>query len=110
MNVGLFDLMTDNHPSPDYSRPQFPAHNEPRVWVITAGDSPTGISVTRQILAHGDYAFIGLAHSNLDRDECRRDGFEAFMAEVESHSDEGWGERLKLAPLDIRYVVLRYVV
>lgn len=106
VNVGLFDLMTDNHPSPDYSRPQFPAHNEPRVWVITAGDSPTGISVTRQILAHGDYAFIGLAHSNLDRDECRRDGFEAFMAEVESHSDEGWGERLKSVPLDIRCVCI----
>ncbi|BCR88948.1 short chain dehydrogenase/reductase family protein [Aspergillus chevalieri] len=94
--------MTDNHPSPDYSRPQFPAHNEPRVWVITAGDSPTGISVTRKILAHGDYALVGLAHTNLDRDECRRDGFEAFMVEVESHSDEGWGERLKPVPLDIR--------
>jgi len=96
--------MTDNHPSPDYSRPQFPAHNEPRVWVITAGDSPTGISVTRQILAHGDYALVGLAHSNLDRDECRRDAFQAFLAEVESHSDEGWGKRLKSVPLDIRCV------
>lgn len=101
VNVG-FNLMSDYHPSSVFSRPQFPAHNEPRVWVVTAGDSPIGISVTRQILAHGDYALIGLAYSNLDRDECRRDGFEAFMAEVENHHDEEWGQRLKSVPLDIR--------
>ncbi|GAQ40986.1 short chain dehydrogenase/reductase family protein [Aspergillus tubingensis] len=94
--------MADNQPSPDYSRPQFPAHNEPRVWVITAGDSPIGISVTRQILMHGDYALVGLAHSNLDRDECRRDMFDAFLAEIESN--EGWGKRFKALPLDIRMV------
>ncbi|KAL4898607.1 putative short-chain dehydrogenase [Aspergillus ambiguus] len=94
--------MSDVHPSPDYSRPQFPAHNEPRVWVITAGDSPIGISVTRQILIHGDYALVGLAHSSLDRDECRREGFEAFRAEIESHRNEGWPERFKCSPLDIR--------
>ena len=107
MNVG-FNLMTDNHPSPDTSRPQFPVHKEPRVWVITAGDSPIGISVARQLLTHGDYALLGLAHSDLDRDETRRDGFEAFMAEVESHRDEGWGDRLKSVPLDIRYGLACY--
>ncbi|KAF9891305.1 hypothetical protein FE257_004160 [Aspergillus nanangensis] len=96
--------MSDTHPSPDYSRPQFPAHNEPRVWVITAGDSPTGISVTRQILMHGDYALVGLAYSSLDRDECRRDGFSAFLAEIESHRDEGWPQRFKSTPLDIRMI------
>ncbi|PTU18786.1 hypothetical protein P175DRAFT_0484313 [Aspergillus ochraceoroseus IBT 24754] len=96
--------MTENNPSPDYSRPQFPSHNEPRVWVITAGDSPIGISVTRRILAHGDYALVGLAYSSLDRDECRRDGFEAFMAEIESHRDDGWVERFKAVPFDIRLI------
>ncbi|EAW08713.1 short chain dehydrogenase/reductase family protein [Aspergillus clavatus NRRL 1] len=96
--------MTDNQPSPDYSRPLFPAHNEPRVWVITAGDSPIGISVARQILMHGDYALLGLAHTNLDRDACRREGFEAFLAEIESHSDEGWVQRFKAVPLDIRMI------
>jgi NAD(P)-dependent dehydrogenase (short-subunit alcohol dehydrogenase family) len=95
--------MSDTQPLPDYSRPQFPAHNEPRVWVITAGDSPIGISVTRQILNHGDYALVGLAHSRLDRDECRREGFEAFLAEIESHRDEGWPQRFKSSPLDIRW-------
>ncbi|KAI9036685.1 short chain dehydrogenase/reductase family protein [Aspergillus affinis] len=96
--------MAENLPSPDYSRPQFPAHNEPRVWMITAGDSPIGISVTRQILMHGDCALVGLAHTNLDRDECRRDEFDAFLAEIESHREEGWTQRFKSVPLDIRVV------
>lgn len=95
-----FGVMADEYPIPDPSRPQFPSHAEPRVWVITAGDSPIGKSLTRQILAHGDYVLAGLAYSNLERDECRRDGFEAFMAEVES---QGWTARLKPVPLDIRY-------
>lgn len=94
--------MTHNQPAPDYSRPQFPAHSEPRVWILTAGDSPIGISVTRHILMHGDYALVGLAHTYLDRDECRREEFGAFLAEVESHRDEGWVQRFKTVPLDIR--------
>ncbi len=70
--------------------------------MITAGDSPVGISVARQILAHGDCALVGLSYSNLDRDECRRDMFEAFLAEVEAHRDEGWPDRFKAVQLDIR--------
>ncbi|KAJ5984944.1 hypothetical protein N7499_008798 [Penicillium canescens] len=84
------------------SRAQFPSHNEPRVWVITAGDSPIGISVARHVLAHGDYAFLGLAHTALERDERRRGEFDAFLAEVEGHRAEGWGRRMKTVPLDIR--------
>ncbi|CAL5868593.1 uncharacterized protein PFLUO_LOCUS2820 [Penicillium psychrofluorescens] len=93
--------MTDTHPS-DASRAHFPSHTGPRVWLITAGDSPIGISVARQVLAHGDSVLLGLAHSILDRDERRRDGFEAFLAEVEGHQHEGWGQRMKTVPLDIR--------
>ncbi|KAJ5280097.1 hypothetical protein N7478_005469 [Penicillium angulare] len=93
----------DNHPSPaDYRAQQFPSHNDPRVWLITAGDSPIGISVARQVLAHGDYVLLGLAHSTLERDQRRRDGFDAFLAEVEEHNDEGWKQRMKAVPLDIR--------
>lgn len=95
----------DNHPSFD-ARAQFPSHNEPRVWLITAGDSPIGLSVARQVLAHGDYAFLGLAHSALERDERRRDEFDAFLAEVEHHGD-GWAKRMKTVPLDIRCATSR---
>ncbi|KAF7597317.1 hypothetical protein BBP40_006257 [Aspergillus hancockii] len=96
--------MSDNHLFPEYPRPQFPPHNEPRVWVITAGDSPIGISVTRQILMHGDYALVGLAHTSLERDQCRQSEFETFLAEIESHSDEGWRQRFKSVPFDIRNI------
>ena len=92
----------DNHPSPDF-RTQFPSHSEPRVWLITAGDSPIGISVARQVLAHGDYVLLGLAHFILERDQCRRDGYDAFLAEVEEHRKDGWPDRTKAVPLDIRY-------
>ena len=88
----------DLHSSHD-PRAQFPSHNGPRVWLLTAGDSPIGISVARQILAHGDYALLGLAHSILERDERRRNGFDAFLAEVE---EQGWKQRMKTVPLDIR--------
>ncbi|KGO49197.1 Short-chain dehydrogenase/reductase SDR [Penicillium expansum] len=90
----------DNNPPFD-ARAQFPSHNEPRVWLITAGDSPIGLSVARQVLAHGDYAFLGLAHSALERDERRRGEFDAFLVEVEHHGD-GWAQRIKTVPLDIR--------
>lgn len=82
------------------ARVQFPSHNEPRVWLITAGDSPIGLSVARQVLAHGDYAFLGLAHTALERDERRRDEFDAFLDEVGQH--DGWAQRMKTVPLDIR--------
>ncbi|CAG7918096.1 unnamed protein product [Penicillium olsonii] len=83
-------------------RAQFPSHYEPRVWLITAGDSPIGLSVARQVLAHGDYAFLGLAHTALERDERRRDEFDAFLAEVAQHHADGWAQRMKTVPLDIR--------
>ena len=92
----------DYYPPLDPRTQQFPLHSEPRVWLITAGDSPIGISVARQVLAHGDYALLGLAHSLLELDQRRRDGFEAFLAEVEGHRDEGWKQRMKTVPLDIR--------
>ncbi|KAB8237728.1 short chain dehydrogenase/reductase family protein [Aspergillus alliaceus] len=94
--------MSDYPPVPEFPRPQFPTHNEPRVWVITAGDSPVGISVTRQILSHGDYVLAGLAHSRLERDECRQDEFETFLTEIDSQ--EGWRQRFKSAPFDIRMI------
>ncbi|KAL1999304.1 hypothetical protein VTN02DRAFT_4712 [Thermoascus thermophilus] len=94
--------MTDHPLSPESPRSHFPSHSEPRVWVISSGDSPIGISLTRQILAHGDSAVVGLAPSNLDRDEYRRGQFEAFLEEVDEHSGEGWTQRLKAVVLDLR--------
>ena len=84
----------ENRPSPD-SRKRFPSRSEPRVWLIAAGDSPIGISVARQVLAHGDSVVLGLSYSSLARDQRRRDGYDLFLAEVEDRRADGWGERLK---------------
>ena len=83
---------------------RFPAHSEPRVWVITAGGSPIGISVAKEVLAHGDYVIFGLSRT-VENDEivqCPRQAFDAFKEEVAAHSEEGWNRRLKAVALDIR--------
>ncbi|GAD91525.1 short-chain dehydrogenase, putative [Paecilomyces variotii No. 5] len=94
--------MTDNPPSPTSPRSHFPSHSEPRVWVISSGDSPIGISLARQILAHGDHVVAGLVPQHRERDEIRRQQFQAFLEEVETHDDEGWRHRLKGIELDLR--------
>ncbi|KAJ9314974.1 hypothetical protein DTO271D3_4713 [Paecilomyces variotii] len=94
--------MTDNPPSPTSPRSQFPSHPEPRVWVISSGDSPIGISLARQVLAHGDYVVAGLVPQQNERDEIRREQFKAFLEEVETHDHEGWRQRLKGIELDLR--------
>lgn len=100
--------MPDSHdqdeetPTSNANRSHFPIHNDPRVWLITAGDSPIGISIARQILDHGDSALVGVSDSKLVRENPRRNGFDAFLDEVEAHREEGWPERLRTVDLDIR--------
>ena len=88
----------------------FPTHTEPRVWLITAGDSPIGISVAREILAHGDCVLFGLSHS-VENDETSglpqplRQAVGALMEEVAERSDQGWNLRFKAVSLDIRCAI-----
>lgn len=93
--------MTDNPPSPGASA-HFPAHAGPRVWLISAGDSPIGLSLSRQILAHGDFVVLGLVPPDLDRDDTRSADFDTFMEEVDRNVENGWKERLRATVLDIR--------
>lgn len=102
--------MTDNLSSPpaaSSSGPSshFPAHDGPRVWVLSAGDSPIGISLTRQLLAHGDHVVAGITPSNEHTEDPRRADFDAFLDEVSNEGDEN-GSRGRLEPveLDIRCV------
>ena len=82
--------------------PQFPTHNAPRVWLITSGDSPVGISLARQALEHGDYVVSGIIQAEFESDQGRSQEFKHFLAQV-GHSS-AWKERLKIVALDIRYV------
>ena len=84
--------------------PQFPTHNAPRVWLITSGDSPVGISVARHVLAHGDYVVTGIIPAEFERYDGRTDEFKAFLADVGKKSNAGWKDRLRVVKLDVRYV------
>ncbi|EEP78685.1 conserved hypothetical protein [Uncinocarpus reesii 1704] len=103
--------MTDD-PSPSPLAPgsgplppssQFPNHDGPRVWVLSAGDSPIGISLTRQLLAHGDHVVTGITPSNPEREDPRRVNFDAFLEELSAEEGQnGYRERLEPVELDIR--------
>jgi len=81
--------------------PQFPTHNAPRVWLLTSGDSPVGISIARQVLDHGDYVVSGIIQAEFENESLRSQEFKNFLSEVVR--TDGWKDRLKIVPLDIRY-------
>ena len=81
--------------------PQFPTHNAPRVWLLTSGDSPVGISLARQVLAHGDYVVSGMVPADFETYESRSEGFRSFLADVRERVDEGWPDRLRVVALDL---------
>jgi hypothetical protein len=85
-----------------HSTPQFPTHNAPRVWLLTSGDSPVGISLARQVLNHGDYVVSGIIPVEFEKDDARSEEFKRFLSEVGRRSGEGWKERLKIVALDTR--------
>lgn len=81
---------------------QFPTHNAPRVWLLTSGDSPIGISLSRKILDHGDYVVSGIIPTEFERDGARSEAFQDFLAEVSKKAAAGWKERLRIVALDVR--------
>jgi NAD(P)-dependent dehydrogenase (short-subunit alcohol dehydrogenase family) len=81
---------------------QFPTHNAPRVWLLTSGDSPIGVSLARKVLDHGDYVVSGIIPSDFERDGARSEDFQDFLAEVSRKAAAGWKERLRVVTLDVR--------
>ena len=81
---------------------QFPTHNAPRVWLLTSGDSPIGVSVARKVLDHGDYVVSGIIPSDFERDGARSGEFQDFLCEVSKKTGAGWKDRLRIVALDVR--------
>jgi hypothetical protein len=81
---------------------QFPTHNAPRVWLLTSGDSPIGVSIARKILDHGDYVVSGIIPADFERDGARSEEFQNFLSEVSKKTGAGWKERLRIVALDVR--------
>ncbi|KAL2377874.1 hypothetical protein RJZ90_006417 [Blastomyces dermatitidis] len=93
--------MTDNPTSPGSVPSHFPTHDGPRVWVISAGTSPIGISLARQLLAHGEIVVAGVPEPNPEREDPRSADFEALLGEL-SAQGVGCRERMKPVVIDIR--------
>jgi len=95
--------MTAQQPSTDPKpprSPKFPTHNAPRVWFLTSANSPVGISLTRHLLAHGDYVTAGVLPVEFEKQEDRSSDFRAFLEEV--GNTDAWRSRLRVVALDIR--------
>lgn len=86
-------------PKPPRS-PKFPTHNAPRVWFITCANSPVGISLSRHLLAHGDYITAGVHAVEFEKQTERTSDFRAFLEEV--GNTDAWRARLRVVGLDIR--------
>ncbi|KAI9880378.1 MAG: hypothetical protein M1830_003695 [Pleopsidium flavum] len=84
--------------------PRFPSHSGPRVWLITSGNSPLGIALARQVLAHGDYVVAGLIPAEFEKDEERFAEFRGFLQDAGQNDSVGGGgkERLRVVGLDVR--------
>ncbi|KAL9611265.1 MAG: hypothetical protein Q9167_004091 [Letrouitia subvulpina] len=81
---------------PNFPPPKFPPHSEPRVWLITSAPSPIGISLSRQLLAHGDFLILGTSPGELSHPDCSRgEEFESFWYK-EVRMKEGWRKRVKV--------------
>ena len=83
--------------------PKFPTHNAPRAWFITCANSPIGIGLCRQLLAHGDCVTAGVHAVEFERDEQHSAALKSFLSDVGSHADkELWRARLRVLALDTR--------
>lgn len=80
--------------------PKFPAHNAPRVWFLTSGNSPIAISLSRYLLDHGDYIVAGVQPTEFEKDDEQSQDFKEFLEEA--RGQETWQGRLRVVGLDIR--------
>ncbi|KAL8947501.1 MAG: hypothetical protein Q9222_006220 [Ikaeria aurantiellina] len=92
-----FNGMTKSTPAS-----KFPAHSEPRVWLLTAGKSPIGIALSRQLLAHGDSVVFGTKLNDaIGQVDDQISSFSTFWHE-EVEAQEGWKSRARVIGLDGR--------
>ena len=72
----------------------FPSHAEPRVWFITDAVSPVGVSIAREVLAHGDIVVAGHDTVNASKeDPSRLHELDLLHEDAQIH---GWRDRLQV--------------
>ena len=96
--LSLLQPDDDDSNGREYPLPQFPNHEAPRTWLLTAADSPIGIILIRQLLEHGDNIVAAVSP---DQYENPSDGFEELTDEIDEI--EEWSESFLVFPLNSRY-------
>ncbi|CAL8584046.1 hypothetical protein XPA_009654 [Xanthoria parietina] len=81
---------------------KFPAHSDPRVWLLSSGASPIGIALSRQLLAHGDFVVLGVTLSESMGSLARRSADFAAFWTGEVLVKEEWKTRARVVGLDAR--------
>ncbi|KAF1827548.1 NAD(P)-binding protein [Dissoconium aciculare CBS 342.82] len=93
-------------PAKSLRAPQFPLHDTPRVWFLTNANCPIGVSLSRALLAHGDFVVAGVwpRHSEEgydDSDDARsNDGSQESASCLDACAT--WKDHLCVVPLDVR--------
>ena len=82
-------------------QPHFPSNNDkPRVWVLTAAESPVAVAVARQLLDHGDKVLAGIHPALLSRQDERTFELQKLTDELEERDEAR--SRFKISAYNIR--------
>lgn len=92
----------DDSQEREFPLPQFPNHEHPRVWFLTAADSPIGIALIRHLLEHGDSVVAAASSNHFEQHEKGCSGlFDELLNEI--NETEDWYESFLVLPLNSRY-------
>ncbi len=90
----------------NYDQPrqlQIPPHSRPRVWFVTACNSPIGLALARLLIENGDHVVAGLLPTEYEIPNDRSIQFKGFLEEVGQNNE--WRSRMKVVGFDIRWAL-----
>ncbi|KAL9053907.1 MAG: hypothetical protein Q9162_004480 [Coniocarpon cinnabarinum] len=83
--------------------PQFPPHGDkPRVWFLTAADSPIGIALVRHLLEHGDNVVAAISSTQFAKADTYFPDFAQLINEI--HSNDDWNKAFHEVPLNSKLI------
>ena len=82
--------------------PQFPNHEKPRVWFLTAAESPIANALVRHLLDHGDIVVAAASSAAFGKVEPYPPDFAQLLQEVEENQD--WKKAFKVVSLDSKLI------
>ena len=92
--------MQDGKLESPFRPPQFPPKKQPRVWFLTAANSPVAVAAAERLIKNGDKVVAGILSPQYEKHlECQA-SFQSFLNEV--RSDQEASKRLIITHYEIR--------